>query len=250
MDNKMDKNKENNNIVIKFTNVEKEYKLYKSDKHHFLGTFIKSIPYQKKLANNNISFEIKKGESVAILGRNGAGKSTLLKLMTQVTSPSEGSIEVNGQISALLELSSGFEADFTGRENIYLKGMLMGLSKEQINKIEKEVVDFAELGEYIDQSVRTYSSGMRARLGFSICINIMPDILVVDEALSVGDKQFKDKCVKKVKSIIEKDDVTLILVTHSSSMAEEFCKRGMVLNKGKLIYDGPIEEAIVEYDKI
>lgn len=237
-------------IVVKFKNVSKEYKLYKNDKQKFLAIFYSKIPHKNKLANKDISFQIRKGETVAILGRNGAGKSTLLKLMTGVSAPSSGSIKIDGKVSALLELSSGFESDFTGRENIYLKGSLMGISKNKMSELEKDIMEFAELEEYIDQSVRTYSSGMKARLGFAICISLYPEILIVDEALSVGDEKFKNKCRNKIREIIERDDVTFILVTHSTSLAKDFCDRGIVLHKGTLKYDGKIDDAIEFYKDI
>ena len=235
--------------VIKFNNVTKTYKLFKSDKKRLLYTFCKKIKYQEKRAVDNVSFEVKKGESVALFGKNGAGKSTILKMITGVAFPTSGTIEVNGRVSALLELTSGFDPEFTGRENIYLKGQLLGLKNEEIKELEQEIIDFAELEEYIDQPVRTYSSGMKARLGFSINVNIRPEILIVDEALSVGDEEFKNKCTGKVNEIISKDNVTLLFVTHSVEMAREFCKRGIVMEKGKLKYDGSIDEAIERYEK-
>ena len=233
--------------VIEFNKVSKTYKLYKNDKRRLLAIFFKGIPYKEKKAVNNVSFNIKRGESVAIFGENGAGKSTILKMITGVTFPSFGDINVNGRVSALLELTSGFDPEFTGRENIYLKGRILGLKEEEISKLEPKIVEFAELEEYIDQPVRTYSSGMKARLGFSVNVNIEPEILIVDEALSVGDQTFKKKCTKKINEIIEKDNVTLLFVTHSTSVAKEFCKRGIVMKKGQLICDTNIDDAIEKY---
>ncbi len=235
--------------VIELKNVTKRYKLYKNDKQRLLGIFFKNIPFKEKNAVNNVSFKIEKGESVAIFGKNGAGKSTILKMITEVTFPTNGKITVNGRVSALLELTSGFDPEFTGRENIYLKGQILGLSNKEIKKVEQTIVDFADLEEYIDQPVRTYSSGMKARLGFSINVNIKPDILIVDEALSVGDEEFKNKCVNKVNEIINNEDVTLLFVTHSTAVAKSFCKRGIVMNKGKKQFDGDIDAAIEEYEK-
>jgi teichoic acid transport system ATP-binding protein len=237
-------------IAVKFENVTKEYKLYKSDKRRFLGIFFPQIDYKTVRANDNVSFEVKRGESVMILGRNGAGKSTMLKMITEVVFPTKGEITVNGRVSALLELTTGFDPEFTGRENIYLKGQLMGLSDEEISKLEPTIIDFAELGDYIDQPVRTYSSGMTARLGFSINANIEPEILVIDEALSVGDMKFREKCQEKIDEIVEKEHVTVLYVTHSPSSAEDFCERGLVLNQGKLVFDGEYEEATEAYEKI
>lgn len=236
-------------VVIKFTNVTKTYRLYKNEKARLMSLIFKRIKYTPKQAVNNVSFEIKRGETVALFGRNGAGKSTILKMVTGVTYPTKGEIEVNGRVSALLELTSGFDPEFTGRENIYLKGQLLGLRNSEIEKLEEEIIEFSEIGEYIDQPVRTYSSGMKARLGFSINVNIKPEILIVDEALSVGDEEFRLKCREKVNNIVEKENVTLLFVTHSTSVAKEFCKRGIVMKDGKKIFDGTIEDAIKEYEK-
>lgn len=236
-----------NENIIEFKEVSKIYKLYKNDKRRLLSIFFKKIPYKEKKAVDNVSFDIKRGESVAIFGKNGAGKSTILKMITGVTFPTLGEINVKGRVSALLELTSGFDPEFTGRENIYLKGRILGLKEEEISKLEPAIVEFAELEEYIDQPVRTYSSGMKARLGFSVNANIEPEILIVDEALSVGDEQFKKKCTKKISEIIESGDVTLLFVTHSTSVAKEFCKRGIVMKQGKLVCDTNIDDAIVKY---
>ncbi len=233
--------------VIQFKNVSKIYKLYKNDKRRLLAIFFKKIPYKEKKAVNNVSFKVERGESVAIFGKNGAGKSTILKMITGVTFPTQGEINVNGRVSALLELTSGFDPEFTGRENIYLKGRILGLKENEIKKLEPKIVEFAELEEYIDQPVRTYSSGMKARLGFSVNVNIEPEILIVDEALSVGDEEFKKKCTKKINQIIEKDNVTLLFVTHTTGVAKEFCKRGIVMKKGKIVCDTDIDEAIEKY---
>ena len=236
--------------VIKFKNVTKIYKLYKNDKRRLLAILFKKIPYKEKKAVNDVSFEINRGESVAILGKNGAGKSTILKMITGVTFPTTGEINIKGRVSALLELTSGFDPEFTGRENIYLKGRILGINEKEIKRLEPQIVEFAKLEEYIDQPVRTYSSGMKARLGFSINVNIEPEILIVDEALSVGDESFKKKCIAKVNEVIKKENVTLLFVTHSTSVAKEFCKRGIVMNNGKVIFDGNINDAIKKYKKI
>lgn len=234
-------------IVIKFNHVTKRYKLYKNDKQRLLGIFLKNVKYKEKNAVDDVTFDIKRGESVAIFGKNGAGKSTILKMITGVAFQTTGDIEVNGRVSALLELTAGFDPEFTGRENIYLKGQILGLNDSEIKKIENKIVNFAELEEYIDQPVRTYSSGMKARLGFSINVNIEPEILIVDEALSVGDEQFKNKCITKINKLIKKENVTLLFVTHSTATATEFCKRGLIMKKGKLIFDGDIKDAEVKY---
>ena len=233
--------------VIEFKDVTKTYKLYKNDKQRFKAIFFKKTPYKPKQAVDHVSFKINKGESVALFGKNGAGKSTILKMITEVTYPTSGEIMINGRVSALLELTSGFDPEFTGRENIYLKGQLLGIGTSEIKRLEKSIIEFAQIEEYIDQPVRTYSSGMKARLGFSINVNIEPEILIVDEALSVGDEEFRRKCLKKIKELIEKDNITLLYVTHATKSAQDFCKRGMVMQSGKLIFDGDIEEAMTVY---
>lgn len=235
-------------IVIEFNDVTKMYKLFKNDKKRLLSAFIKCIKYKEKNAVDHVSFKIKRGEAVALFGKNGAGKSTILKMITGVCFPTEGTITVNGRVSALLELTSGFDPEFTGRENIYLKGQLLGLKDVEIRELEQEIIDFAGIAEYIDQPVRTYSSGMKARLGFSINVNIRPEIFIVDEALSVGDEEFKNKCIKKVREIISKEDVTLLFVTHATGVAREFCSRGIFMKDGKLMFDGNIDDAIQEYE--
>ena len=234
--------------VIEFKKVSKIYKLYKNDKQRFKAIFFKKTPYKEKRAVDNVSFKIARGDSVALFGKNGAGKSTILKMITEVAFPTDGSIEVNGRVSALLELTSGFDPEFTGRENIYLKGQLLGLTTNEISELEKTIIDFAQLEEYIDQPVRTYSSGMKARLGFSINVNIKPEILIVDEALSVGDEEFRRKCIRKIDELISQENVTLLYVTHATRTAKDFCKRGMVMKLGKLVFDGDIEEAIQIYN--
>ena len=235
--------------VIEFKNVTKTYKLFKNDKKRVLGLLFKKINCKDKKAVNNANFSIKRGESVALFGKNGAGKSTILKMITGVCFPTEGEIIVNGRVSALLELTSGFDPEFTGRENIYLKGQLLGLKNKEIQDVEDKIVEFSQIGEYIDQPVITYSSGMKARLGFSINVNIRPEILIVDEALSVGDEEFKNKCIKKINSIIENDNVTLLFVTHATGVAKEFCTRGILMESGKIVFDGDIEDAIIQYNK-
>jgi teichoic acid transport system ATP-binding protein len=237
-------------IVIKFDNVSKIYKLYSSTRKRLLGIFIKKIGYKKKRAVDSVSFEIERGESVALYGKNGAGKSTILKMITGVAFPTSGDIKVNGRVSALLELTSGFDMEFTGRQNIFLKGHILGLKDQEIAELESEIIEFAELNDYIDQPVRTYSSGMRARLGFAINVNIRPEILIVDEALSVGDAAFRNKCQTKIDEIIKKDNVTLLFVTHQTAVAESFCKRGIVMKDGKIVFDGPVQEATVFYKKM
>lgn len=235
--------------VIEFRKVYKTYKLFKNDKKRLLSAFFKRVKYKEKKAVNGVSFKIKQGEAVALFGRNGAGKSTILKMITGVTYPTKGRVRVKGRVSALLELTSGFDPELSGIENIYLKGQLMGLKDKEIKEVEQDIINFADLEDYINQPVRTYSSGMKARLGFAVNVSINPEILIIDEALSVGDVAFRKKCVKKVDEIMTKEEVTLLFVTHSISMAKEFCKRGIVLRKGRVVLDSDIDEAIEAYEE-
>lgn len=245
MSNELTKEKE---TVISFKNVTKEYKLYKNEKARFRGMFNKKVPFKLKRAVDNLSFEVKKGDGLALIGRNGAGKSTILKMVTGVSFPTSGEIYVDGKISALLELSSGFDGESSGAENIYLKCSILGMSKEEIDEVYDDIIEFADLGDYIDQPLRSYSSGMKSRLGFAISVNVKPDILIVDEALSVGDKNFRKKCIKRVRELMEDNNVTLLFVTHSLSTALEFCQTGIVLEKGKKLFEGPIQDAIDFYE--
>ena len=235
-------------IAIQFDNVSKVYKLYKNDRARFAAAFSKGVACKEVRANDGLSFTIRRGEAVAFLGTNGAGKSTALKIITGVAYPSSGRVSVHGRVSALLELSAGFDAQLTGRENIAFRGQLWGLSAEEIAELEPRIIDFAELGDYIDQPMRTYSSGMKSRLGFAFASSIKPDILVVDEALSVGDRRFAKKCLERVRAIMSDSHVTVLFVTHSSSSAKEFCKRGIVLDRGRCVYDADIKDAIAFYE--
>ena len=243
--------KPQDSVIIKFDHVTKTYSLYENDQQRFFSVFWgrdKRKLITRVNASNDLSFEIRKGEAVAFLGQNGAGKSTALKMITGVTYPTKGTVTVDGTVSALLELTAGFDSALTGRENIYLRGPALGLDNDEIAALEPKVVEFADLGVYIDQPVRTYSSGMKARLGFAFAVSSDPEILVVDEALSVGDKAFQQKCFARVREIMEDENVTVIFVTHSSGAAAEFCTRGIVLDKGTIKFDGPIQEAIDYYE--
>ena len=236
--------------IIEFRNVSKKYKLYSGNKQRLASAFFKGVKVKTKDAIKDVSFSIDRGESVALLGKNGAGKSTILKMITEVCFPTDGEIIVNGRVSALLELTAGFDPELTGRENIEMRGITMGLPKEEIIALEPDIIAFADIGEYIDQPVRAYSSGMKARLGFAINVNVKPEILIVDEALSVGDEAFRNKCLTKVNQLISDENVTLLLVTHSTNMARQFCKRGMILDSGKVLFDGDIGVALEKYDDI
>lgn len=237
------------NIAINFENVCKNYKLYKKNSNTILTSIFFSKDIKEKTVLKNVSFQIKKGESVALIGKNGMGKSTILKLISGITYPSSGNISVCGKLNAILELNSGFESDFTGRENIYLKCKLLGLKNSEIKLIENKIIDFADIGEYIDQPIRTYSTGMKSRLGFSISINTAPEILVLDEVFSVGDHYFRQKCFEKIKEFLKDNNHTFLLVTHSTDVAIKFCKRGILIENGIIQYDGDIDECINLYLK-
>ena len=239
-------------VVVKFEHVTKRYMLYEKDRGRIVRLISKTRSglVGETLANNDLSFEIKKGEAVAFLGSNGAGKSTALKMVTGVAHPTSGTVTVTGHVSALLELTAGFDAQLTGRENIRLRGLIMGMSEEEIDRVAPSVIEFADLGLYIDQPLRSYSSGMKSRLGFGFAVATEPDILIVDEALSVGDKTFRRKCLKRVREIMMDEQVTVLFVTHSSSVAQEFCSRGIVLDHGKMVFDGPIKDAVSYYEKM
>ncbi len=231
--------------IIEFKNVSKVYTLYKNSKQQFMALFVKSKKFKRHKALEGVSFSIRRGESVAIIGKNGSGKSTILKMITGVAYPTMGEVRVKGRVAALLELTAGFVADMTGRENISFKCYVLGLSDTEIKEIEQKVIDFADLGEYIDQPVRTYSSGMKMRLGFAININMDPDILVIDEALSVGDAAFKRKCKDKIREMIKRN-ITVMYVSHGRDI-REICDRCIYLQKGKVIFDGSMEETMERY---
>ncbi len=197
-------------------------------------------------ALGNISFEILRGESIGILGRNGAGKSTLLKILSGVMSPSSGSFRVEGRIAALLELGAGFNPDLTGRQNIFFQGALQGFEAADMEFKVEEIVRFANIGDYIDQPVKSYSSGMFARLAFSIAINVEPDLLIIDEALSVGDAIFQKKCYRKMQELLE-SGVSLIVVSHSEEVIRTLTQKALVLNRGQLSFYGTSADALLEY---
>lgn len=231
--------------IIVFKDVTKVYTLYRNSREQFCALFHDSKKFKRHKALDGVSFQINQGESVAIIGRNGAGKSTVLKMITGVAFPTDGEVYVNGRVSALLELTAGFSANMTGRENIRFKCYVLGLKDDEIDEIEKKAIEFADLGEYIDQPVRTYSSGMRVRLGFAININTNPDILVIDEALSVGDSTFKKKCKEKISELIKRN-ITVLYVSHNKDI-QDFCDRCIYLQKGKVIFDGTMKETLEKY---
>ena len=226
-------------IVISANNLTKTYRIFghPGDRIKQALTFGQVRFHREFTALQDVSFEIKKGETVGIIGRNGSGKSTLLQLICGILKPSSGSVQTNGRISALLELGAGFNPEFTGRENVYFQGALMGMNAEAVDERFEDIAGFADIGEFIDQPVRTYSSGMYVRLAFSVAIHVQPDILVVDEALSVGDVVFQHKSRKRVQELIDAG-TSLLLVSHDRSMITSTCSRCILLDKGRLMMDG------------
>lgn len=236
-------------IAIKVENLSKVYRLYDkpTDRIKESLSLTKKKYSREHYALNNLSIEIKKGETIGILGTNGSGKSTLLKIITGVLTPSDGNIEVNGKISALLELGAGFNPEYTGLENIYLNGTMMGYTREEMNSRVNSIIEFADIGEFINQPVKTYSSGMFARLAFAVAINVEPDILIVDEALSVGDTRFQIKCIEKMKRLKE-TGTTILFVSHATEQIKRFCTRGVWINKGKVIDIGEASDIVDRYE--
>ena len=196
----------------------------------------------------DINLEIKKGEVVGLIGVNGSGKSTLLKLMTKIIYPNKGKITTNGKLTSLLELGAGFHPDFSGRENIYFNASIFGLTKKEIDKRIDKIIEFSELEQFIDNPIRTYSSGMYMRLAFAVAINVDADILLVDEILSVGDQHFQEKCINKMKEL-RKEGKTMVFVTHGLGSARELCSRAIWLNNGKIEMDGETNEVVDAYLK-
>jgi teichoic acid transport system ATP-binding protein len=241
---------EDNENIIEIKNLCKQYKMYHSKIDRLLEILLpKYQNHTEFTAMQDFNLELKKGEILGILGRNGAGKSTLLKMITGVVVPTSGEIKIKGKVSSLLELGTAFNPELTGYENIYQHGQIMGLTKEQVKEKEQEIIEFADIGEHLNQPVKTYSSGMFARLAFACAINVDPDILIVDEVLSVGDMAFQLKCFKKFEQF-KKKGKTILFVTHSISDVLNNCNRAIILQHGKKIFDGDVKEGVEEYKKI
>ena len=200
-------------------------------------------------ALENISIEIKKGEVIGIMGANGSGKSTLLRVIAGIYAPDEGSVNVQGRITLLAGIGTGFQQDLTGRENIYLTGSIYGYSKREISDLENEIIEFSGIHDFIDRPIRTYSAGMRARLGFAIVSNLEPDILLLDEVMSVGDAEFRKKSREKIEELIN-GEATVIIVSHSKSIIKGICDRIFAIDKGRIVTDGKIESAFEFYDSV
>lgn len=202
---------------------------------------------EKFKALDNISFEVKKGERIGIIGHNGAGKSTLLKLISRVTGPTEGKIYLNGRVASMLEVGTGFHPELTGRENIYMNGAILGMTKKEIDAKMEDIIEFSEVRQFIDTPVKRYSSGMYVKLAFSVAAHLDSEIVIMDEVLAVGDMAFQNKCLQKMKDISEQDNRTILYVSHNMSTIRQLCERVIVLNKGTIVFDGDVEEGIQHY---
>ncbi len=247
-----------NNFAIRISNLSKSYRIYDQPRDR-LKQFV--LPRVQRVtgkaekqyfcefwALNDISFEVKKGETVGIIGRNGSGKSTLLQIICGTLNPTSGSVQTNGRIAALLELGSGFNPEFTGRENIYMNGAVLGLSNEEIDLLYDDIVAFADIGYFIEQPVKTYSSGMTVRLAFAVAINVAPDILIVDEALAVGDAAFQRKCMRKINDLCE-SGVTLLFVSHDIETVRKICNQALYLSNGSMLVTGSAKNVCIEYER-
>ena len=243
-----------NKPIIQCTDVRKDFPIY----HHFTGgiknflfhfpTAIKEMRRSRFTALKNISFEVSAGETVGIIGKNGAGKSTILGLLAGVLKPSSGQVTVDGRIAPLLELGAGFHTELSGRENILLNGILLGMLKREVEEKSDAIIEFSELEEFIDQPIRTYSSGMLARLGFSVAVHCDPDILLVDEVLAVGDQDFQKKCIEKML-VFKQERKTIVFVSHNSDEILKVCDRAIWIDQGIVYRDGQPDQVINEYIK-
>ena len=239
------------NLAISVREVTKVYRLYEKpiDRLKESLSLTKKKLHKDFFALDKLSFEVKKGETVGIIGTNGSGKSTILKIITGVLTPTTGTVEVDGNISALLELGAGFNSDYTGMENIYMNGTMMGFSREQMDEKIPDILEFADIGDFVYQPVKTYSSGMFVRLAFALAINVEPEILIVDEALSVGDVFFQSKCYARMEQMM-KNGTTILMVSHDMGSIIKYCDKVVLLNRGKFVAEGDAGEMVDLYKKI
>ena len=245
-----------NNIAIRVSELSKYYQIYESPHDRLKQFFMPKLRrlfrqeainyYREFVALKDVSFDIKKGETFGIVGRNGAGKSTLLQIICGTLTPSAGVVNINGRVAALLELGSGFNSEFTGRENVYMNASVLGLTKEEIDGRFEDIVKFADIGEFLDQPVKTYSSGMYVRLAFSVVVHVDADILIVDEALSVGDMYFQSKCMMKMKELMS-SGVTVLFVSHDVGAVKALCSRAIYLENGEITAVGSTDQVIESY---
>lgn len=250
---------ENTSVAIRVSDLSKHFHIYSLPRHRLQQLVLSPLlnPFREKpialykvfSALRDISFEIKRGETVGIIGRNGSGKSTLLQIICGTLTPSCGQVEITGRVAALLELGSGFNPEFTGRENVYLNGAVLGLRKEEIDARFEQIIAFADIGDFIDQPVKSYSSGMSVRLAFAVAINADPEILVVDEALSVGDELFQRKCFSRIEEI-RRNGATILFVSHSGSTIIELCDRVVLLDSGEMLADGVPKDIVGKYQRL
>ena len=232
-------------LAISVQNVSKIFRMYKRPQDRLLQRFTRKPLFNEFHALSHVSFDVRRGETVGIVGRNGSGKSTLLQLICGTLTPSSGSIQVNGRVAALLELGAGFNPEFTGRENVYLNGTILGLTREQIDARLDDIFAFAEIGEFVDQPVKTYSSGMYVRLAFAVIAHVDADILIIDEALAVGDALFTQKCMRFLRAFREKG--TILFVSHDSHAVTNLCQRAVWLQKGKVMEQGAAKDVSEAY---
>ena len=242
-----------NDVALRVNDVSICFNLSKEKVDNFKELFIKKLKGEKLRFNEfwalkDVSFELKKGERLGILGLNGAGKSTLLKVIAGVYKPTKGSVQRYGHMAPMIELAAGFDPNYTGRENIFLYGSVLGFSKEFLMSKYDEILEFSELGEFIDVPIKNYSSGMKARLGFSIATVVEPEILILDEVLSVGDAKFRKKCEKKMKKMFD-HGVTVLFVSHSLAQVKRLCNKAIILEHGQLIAKGDIDDVVEIYEK-
>lgn len=240
-------------LIVSVKGLSKFFPVYEKPHHRLLQMLTPSAEkhkwYREFRALRDVSFEVKRGETFGIVGRNGSGKSTLLQLICGTLFPTSGTVQVNGRIAALLELGAGFNPDFTGRENIYLNGSVLGLSREEIDARFESITEFAGIGDFINQPVKSYSSGMYIRLAFSVAINVTPDLLIIDEALAVGDEAFQRKCFARIQNLRDNGS-TILFVSHSAGIVTELCDRAILLDQGELIAQGSPKSVVSKYHKL
>lgn len=235
-------------VDLRFDHVGKRYRINQDDRRGLAGRVNRSTHQTEFWAVKDVSFDIHRGESVGIIGHNGAGKSTILKLLSSITAPSKGEITINGRLAALLEVGSGFHPELTGRENVFLSGSILGMRRNEISAKLEDIIDFAEVRQFIDVPVKRYSSGMFVRLGFAIAAHLDPDVLLLDEVLAVGDSAFQDKCVARILAL-QNAGKTIVFISHDLSAVERLCSRVLLMKAGELIGDGRTSEMIAKYQE-